>query len=138
MQSQLSEALTNMIEGGPYVCFRSHLRYANTRNDKIVETLGRLHNTLGLRALLLPIGRDVGLDDQIALHNIQEKMRATSSTVSDKAWNWEIMPVIARVSPEVAIPETTRKAKRSEHEELSHENFRKMANACALDWREPA
>lgn len=195
LQSRASEALIKMIEGGPYVCFQAHVRYANRHNDKIVDTLGRLHDTLGLRALLLPIGRYVGLDDQMALRNIQEKMRTPSAIVSDEASIWEIMLVIARANlflgtslhgnvtsqsfavphlglrsqqknkldhylatwefPEqslcvgidevcqiaeraIAVPEATRQAKRAELVKLSHENFQKMANACALDWRAAA
>ena len=98
LESKVSESLREIIECGPYVCFQSHVRYARRNEDSIVAALGNIYETYGLRALLLPIGRYVGLDDQIALQNILQRMRTPARIVSDEASIWEIMFTIARAS----------------------------------------
>ena len=57
--------------------------------------LEAIHQQHGLRALLLPIGRYVGLDDQIALRGILDVIRTPADIVSDQASIWEIMAVLA-------------------------------------------
>lgn len=193
LESTPSEALTKMLLAGPYVCFQANVRYTNRNADRIVSMLGNLYEKHGLRAVLLPIGRYVGLDDQIALTNILKGMRTPAQIISDDASIWEIMLVIAKANlfvgtslhgnitaqsftvphlglrdlapnkldhylatwalpgeahcvgldevPHVAIralstPLVARQQKRSELIQLSHDNFKKMAYACGLDWRE--
>lgn len=191
LESQASTELLNELNSGPYVCFQSNLNYAKKNTDRIVRVLESIYNERGLRALLLPIGRYVGLDDQIALHNIKVKLTSPAKIISDDASIFEIMLTISRaklflgtslhgnissqsfavphiglsdspckvdfyletwdlpeqsrclalqdvpehVSKVMAIPETTRQAKRQELIALSHGNFARMATACGINWQ---
>lgn len=187
-----SAALQADIDAGPYVCFQSNLAYSRRHADRIVATLEAIYETHGLRAMLLPIGRYVGLDDQVALRDILAKLRTPAAIVSDEASIWEIMHVIARAGlflgtslhgnvtsqsfavphlglseqpckldyyldswdlPEqarcvqlvdanaqvgvaLAVPAARRQEKRAELIARAHENFARMASACAIQWRQ--
>lgn len=96
LQERAQAALSSMIDAGPYVCFQANAAYAHPHSDRIVAALETLYEQHGLRALLLPIGRYVGLDDQIALSEILAKLRTPAALVSSEASIWEIMLVIAR------------------------------------------
>jgi hypothetical protein len=96
LQEQASPALGAMLADGPYVCFQSNVAYAGRHAERIVAALEAIYEQHGLRALLLPIGRYVGLDDHRALENLRAKLRTPSLVVSREASLWEIMLVIAR------------------------------------------
>ena len=98
LEKQASSGHRQALDAAPYVCFQSNLHYAKKNIDKIVRLLESIHDQHGLRAILLPIGRYVGLDDQIALRAIQERMRTPARTVSDEASIFEIMLTIARAN----------------------------------------
>lgn len=98
LESKASDALKAIFEAGPYVCFQSNVRYARRNVDNIASTLTKIYEAYGLGALLLPIGRYSGLDDQIALQGVLKKMRTPTEIVSDDASIWEIMLVIAKAS----------------------------------------
>lgn len=95
LKQRASAALCASIDTGPYLCFQSNVNYARKNTDRIVAALEKIYETHGLRALLLPIGRYVGLDDHIALSNILAKLRTPAEIVSDEASIWEIMLAIA-------------------------------------------
>lgn len=190
LETQTSAQLRETIDSGPYICFQANLNYVRKNSDSITSVLESIHQEYGLRALLLPIGRYVGLDDQFALRTIREKLRTPAEVISDQASIFEIMLTIAKAKlflgtslhgnvtsqsfavphlglsdrpckvdfylgtwdlPEqqrcvqlrdvtvragraLAIPDEVRQMKRRVLIDLSHENFRKMALACGLDW----
>lgn len=84
--------------GQPYICFQASFDYATHFEAEIVAALEAIHEAHGLRAVLLPIGRYVGLDDQHGLRNILKRIRTPATMVSDEANIWEIMLTIARSS----------------------------------------
>lgn len=98
LQAHASSQLLATLAGTPYVCFQSNVHYARQNSDRIVAALEAIYELHGLRALLLPIGRYVGLDDKLALDGILSKLRTPAAIVSDEANLWEIMLVIARAS----------------------------------------
>jgi hypothetical protein len=96
LESKASDAIKTMIAAGPYVCFQTNVKFARRNSDGIAALLSDIYESFGLRALLLPIGRYVGLDDQIALKIVQQKVRTPTAIVSDEASIWEIMLVLAK------------------------------------------
>ena len=98
LEKQASSDHKQLLDSGPYVCFQCNLNYAKDQFDLISSSLESIYKQHGLRAILLPIGRYVGLDDQIALRAIQERMRTPARTVSDEASIFEIMLTIARAN----------------------------------------
>lgn len=95
LETQTSTPLREIVSEGAYICFQSNINFARANADRIATTLDALHATYGLRILLLPIGRYVGLDDLLALQNIKSNLLAPATIVSDEASIWEIMYVIA-------------------------------------------
>lgn len=95
LKTRASASLLETLEGAPYVCFQSNVNYARQHAERIVAALEAIYEQYGLRALLLPIGRYVGLDDKLALDGILSQLRTPASIVSDEANLWEIMLVIA-------------------------------------------
>ncbi len=190
LEERAAASLRQSLDAGPYICFQANLSYAVKNAERIVAALELIHERHGLRALLLPIGRYVGLDDQVALRSIRDKLRSPVEIVSDEASIFEIMLTIARaklflgtslhgnitsqsfavphlglsdqpckvdfylgtwdlpgqshcaqlkdlparVEEVLAIPENARQEKRRELIALSHGNFAKLAQACALRW----
>lgn len=98
LQKCASGSLSAMLAGEPYLCFQSNVHYARQNADRIAAALEAIYEQHGLRALLLPIGRYVGLDDKLALDGILSKLRTPAAIISDEANLWEIMLVIARAS----------------------------------------
>lgn len=98
LQKQATSSLNTLLDAEPYVCFQSNVNYTRQHSAAIVAALEAIYEQHGLRALLLPIGRYVGLDDKMALDSILAKLRTPASIVSDEASLWEIMLVIARAS----------------------------------------
>lgn len=98
LETQASRKLLALLDAGPYVCFQSNLNYVKKNCERIVATLESIHEKHGLRALLLPIGRYVGLDDQIALRSIRDAVRSPADIVSDESSVFEIMLTIARAN----------------------------------------
>lgn len=96
LEREASSNIGALLDEGPYVCFQSNISYATENLDLIAVTLERVFERYGLRAVLLPIGRYVGLDDHVAIRGIKEKLRTPSQVISDKTSIWEIMLVIAR------------------------------------------
>lgn len=96
LEGLLSSSVRQQITGEPYVCFHANLNYIQRFEDRIVPMLEAIFRNHGLRALLLPIGRYVGLDDQVGLRSILEKIRTPATMVSDQASIWDIMAAIAR------------------------------------------
>lgn len=96
LETQASAPHQQRLDAAPYVCFQANLNYTREHAEQIVHALEAIHERDGLRALLLPIGRYVGLDDQIALRTIRDRMRTPAEIVSDQASIFEIMLTIAR------------------------------------------
>lgn len=96
LESLASQNVLNTVRGSPYLCFQTNINYARKHTDRIVATLEAIHEAYGLRAVLLPIGRYVGLDDQIALDSIKRKTRSPCDIISDEASLFDIMLTIAR------------------------------------------
>ena len=91
-----SKLLASSILSGRYVCFQANVSYARKHADKIASVLEGLYEAHGFRAVLLPIGRYVGLDDHIALRSILTKLRSPAELAGDELSLWEIMLTIAR------------------------------------------
>jgi len=96
LKDRASHSVLEQIGGEPYVCFQSNLHYARLFEEKIINKLEAIYEHHGLRALLLPIGRYVGLDDQIGLQSILERLRTPAAIVTDQASLWDIMLTIAQ------------------------------------------
>jgi hypothetical protein len=84
--------------GAPYICFQANFDYALRFENQIINALEAIYQSHGLRAVLLPIGRYVGLDDQFALRKILERLKTPATMVSAQANIWEIMLTIARAN----------------------------------------
>jgi hypothetical protein len=91
-----SPSVLNEIDGKRYICFQCNLDYNRSHQDKIIDSLEKMYEKYGLQAVLLPIGRYAGLDDQIALREIKAKIRTPSAIISDQASIFEIMLTIAQ------------------------------------------
>ena len=93
-----STNVVNTLQKSPYLCFQTNINYASRHTDSIAEMLESIHEAYGLRAVLLPIGRYVGLDDQIALESIRKKTRSPCDIIGDEASLFDIMLTIARAN----------------------------------------
>ncbi len=98
LKSRISPELLKLISAGDYVCFHCNYSYAKKHEAEIIVQLEKIYSEKGLRALLLPIGRYVGLDDQKGLANLKNKITTPTDMVSDQANVWEIMFTIASAS----------------------------------------
>lgn len=98
LEKNVSSEIRDLVDAGGYICFQSNIHYANRNQSKIIAALEELFNKTGLRAVLLPIGRYVGLDDQMALSLLQQRLQTPSALVSDSATIFEIMYVIAKAN----------------------------------------
>jgi exopolysaccharide biosynthesis predicted pyruvyltransferase EpsI len=96
LETLVSSSILDTLNGNPYVCFQTHISYARAHTDNIVTALEEIREAYGLRAVLLPIGRYVGLEDQVALEGIQKRMRSPCNVISDEASLFDIMLTIAR------------------------------------------
>ena len=95
LKGQITNSLNELVTGAPYMCFQCNLTYATRHEDEIVKVIEQVYRNQGLRTLLLPIGRYVGLDDQVGLRNICKRVKTPIALISDEATIWEIMYVIA-------------------------------------------
>jgi hypothetical protein len=98
LETRASGALRVLLDAGPYLCFQSNQRYAQKHLDAIVVALEAIHEHSRLPAILLPMGRHVGLDDQLGLRTIQAKLRTPARVVSADASLFEIMLTIAKAT----------------------------------------
>ncbi len=96
LETLASANVLNSLRGSPYLCFQTNINYARKHTNRIAATLEAIHEAYGLRTILLPIGRYVGLDDQIALDSIKRKTRSPCDVISDEASLFDIMLTIAR------------------------------------------
>jgi len=96
LETLASPKTLNTLRGTPYLCFQTNINHARKHGDRIAATLEAIHEAYGLRTVLLPIGRYVGLDDQIALEGIRKKTRSPCDIISDDASLFDIMLTIAR------------------------------------------
>lgn len=98
--TRLEELSSKLIDSsmldGRYVCLQANVSYVRKHADDIASALEGLYEAHGLRAVLLPIGRYVGLDDHIALRSILTKVRTPAELAGDELSLWEIMLTIAR------------------------------------------
>lgn len=95
LEQHASAHVHTLTKGENYLCFQANLPYVRKHEERIVAMIEAIFEKHGLRTLLLPIGRYVGLDDQLALRNIFSKLRTPVAVVSDQASLWDIMFVIA-------------------------------------------
>ncbi len=96
LEERASPSVREVLDAGPYVCFQCHISYARPRIEPIVAALEGIHEAHGLAAVLLPIGRHVGLDDHVALRAVAEKLRTPNAVIDDDTSIWDIMLAIAR------------------------------------------
>jgi exopolysaccharide biosynthesis predicted pyruvyltransferase EpsI len=96
LECHTNSVLRESLDEAPYVCFQSNINYAVKNEEQILDALKKIYDSFGLRTILLPIGRYVGLDDQSALHYLHKKIKHPALMISDNATIWEIMLVIAR------------------------------------------
>lgn len=98
LETLASANVLNSVRRSPYLCFQTNISYARKHTERIAATLEAIHEAHGLRAVLLPIGRYVGLDDQIALEGIRKNTRSPCDIISDEASLFDIMLTIARAN----------------------------------------
>ncbi len=98
LAKKISPEVRALTEQKRYICFQSNIGYAQEYGKQIVHALEQVYSDHGLQALLLPIGRYVGLEDQSALANIKKAMKTPVASVSDQSSIWDIMYVIAQSS----------------------------------------
>lgn len=96
LQQNVSPTLLERLNNAPYVCFHSNLNFGRKNHAQIVKTLEKIYSQYGLRAVLLPIGRYVGLDDEIALREILSALSTPAEIISGEASIFEIMLTIAK------------------------------------------
>ena len=96
LEARASGTLRESLDAAPYVCFQSNLHYARKNADQIASVLEFIYREHGLSAVLLPIGRYVGLDDHIALSTVLRKVRTPAGMVSHEASVFDIMLTIAK------------------------------------------
>ncbi|WP_184415127.1 polysaccharide pyruvyl transferase family protein [Rhodocyclus tenuis] len=98
LAARASPALLARVDEAPYVCFQADVRYVRRHREAIVAALGEIYGRYGLPAALLPIGRYVGLEDQIALRELHARLKTPSFLVGGHASIWETMLVMAKAS----------------------------------------
>lgn len=96
LETLTSASVQTQTSGHPYVCFHANYRYVQQFEDKIISMLEAIYVDHGLRTVLLPIGRYVGLDDPLGLRKILGKLQTPATMVSEEASLWDIMSTIAR------------------------------------------
>ncbi len=96
LDKQAGQQLKELLGKSPYMCFQSNIVYESNNEERIVAEIEAVYERHGLRAILLPIGRYVGLDDSLALRKVLHRIRTPADLESDKATIWEIMLTIAR------------------------------------------
>ena len=98
LEENAGRELLEHIAAGPYVCFQADLAFVRRNLERIVAVLADLHSAYGLGAALLPIGRYVGLEDHVALAELQSKLVSPGFLIGAESTVWEIMLVIARAN----------------------------------------
>jgi hypothetical protein len=86
------------VDESPYLCFHANRGYMRRHVDQIVTAIEKVYEAHGLPAVLLPIGRYVGLDDHLGLAELKQRLRTPARMASDQASLWEIMLTIAQSS----------------------------------------
>jgi len=84
-----------MPDKSPYLCFQANADFGRLHQDNIISVLEGAYEATGLPALLLPIGRYVGLDDQEFLADLSRRLRTPNRIFSDEASVLDIMGAIA-------------------------------------------
>lgn len=80
----------------PYACVQANVGFGSANTDHVRVICEGLYQQHGLRALLLPIGRYTGLDDDLYLRGLSQQLRTPHALVPDDASIGEIMLTIAR------------------------------------------
>ena len=82
----------------PYMCFQANADFGKLHTDSIIALIEATHAATGLPALLLPIGRYTGLDDQQFLIALSRRLRTPHHIFSSEATVEEIMGAIAHAN----------------------------------------
>ncbi len=98
LETVVNSDLKNLVSQGRYVCFHANYGYVKQNVNEIAAQLEKIYTDHGLRALLLPIGRYVGLDDQKGLKELKDHIKTPCEVISENANIWEIMYSIAAAS----------------------------------------
>jgi len=85
-----------VVEESPYLCFQANRDYLLAHIDAIARALEQVYEAHGLPAVLLPIGRYVGLDDHLGLAALKRQLRTPARVASSQASLWEIMLTVAQ------------------------------------------
>ncbi len=91
-----SPAALALVDESPYLCFQANRGYLRTHIDEIAGALEAVYMEHGLPAVLLPIGRYVGLDDHLGLAELKRRLRTPARLASEEASLWEIMLTVAQ------------------------------------------
>lgn len=96
LESRAGDGIKRLTTGGGrYLCFQSNKGFARLHFDQIVDQLQRIYRQHGLRCVLLPIGRYVGLEDQVCETEIARALDTPAAMAGDDLSLWEIMYTIA-------------------------------------------
>jgi exopolysaccharide biosynthesis predicted pyruvyltransferase EpsI len=98
LESKVGAELKSVVARGKYVCFQANYQYVQKNFREIIVQLEKLHRDYGVRVLLLPIGRYVGLDDHKGLMELKNSIKVPVDIVGDNATIWDIMYSIAAAS----------------------------------------
>jgi len=98
LESKVGAELKSVVARGRYVCFQANYQYVQQNFRETIIQLEKIHRDYGVRVLLLPIGRYVGLDDHKGLMELKKSIKVPVDVVGDNATIWDIMYSIAAAS----------------------------------------
>jgi hypothetical protein len=98
LESMIDDRLRNILSKGKYVCFHSNYGYAKNNFKEISIELEKIYYDQGFRAVLLPIGRYIGLDDYKGLLELKKHIKTPVEIIDNDITIWEIMYTIAAAS----------------------------------------
>lgn len=91
-------AVVDQCNEEPYICLHANSTFIAKYEEQIVALANEASARTGLRIVLLPIGRYVGLDDRVGLTRLSSRIKASSFLLRDEISIFEIMLLIARAS----------------------------------------
>jgi len=95
LRTLITPALTGQLANQRYVCFHANYNFVKQNLHTLTQLLEALYREHRLTTVLLPIGRYVGLDDQIGLRALQQQLETPCALISDQASIWDIMYTVA-------------------------------------------
>jgi len=82
LRTLITPALTGQLANQRYVCFHANYNFVKQNLHTLTQLLEALYREHRLTTVLLPIGRYVGLDDQIGLRALQQQLETRAAATA--------------------------------------------------------